>query len=235
MPEETLEDQKNIHKHLFPQKQSKAVLVYNYLREEIIAGHWNPGDRINDNDISELLNVSRISVREALSKLVQDEIVEQVQWKGYYLRQLTSKDINSFIEVRVALEQLAVTNFLNRENSSFHMKMDETINASEKLLSGKKYREYMIKDFEFHELLYRGSGNQWIQKIITNARVQINILRNRSMGDSIHFEQAAIRSISDHRKILEALKVGDLTESHRLLKDHFETHRNNIINESTNV
>ncbi len=163
------------------QKLSRGEFVYAYLKDNIIAGVWLPGDRINDKKISEHLGVNRLSVREGLSKLVQDDIVEQIQWKGYYIRKLSTEEVRSFIEVRIALEQLAIRNILKNKCNKYFDKLETAINESEKLLKEGNHVEYMKIDFSFHEILYKASGNTWIQKIISNSRILLNILRIKNM------------------------------------------------------
>ena len=99
--------------------------------------------------------------------------------------------------------------------------MADVIQAASNELEAKDHLAYMKTDFAFHELLYQASGNPWISKIISNARLIINILRNISMGDDEEqFVNAAKQSMKDHKDILNALIAGDASHAHLLMEQH---------------
>lgn len=206
--------------------KSRSKSIGEIVTRALIEGVWMPGDRINDQELSERLNVSRISVREALSSLVERRIVEKVHWKGYFVRKLTLEEIESIIEVRMVLEELAVKKLISSKAQDIYGEMQKAIDNSEQVLASSSYSEYMETDFRFHELMYEGSGNLWIKNIISDLRLHINILRNLSMKTD--YRKAAALSIHDHRDILEKLAVGDEAGAVELLRAHFSTHLRNI-------
>ena len=216
-------------------KQSKSALVYEYLVEGIITGVWKPGDQLSDKDIAETLGINRLSVRESLSRLIQDGIVEQKRWKGYYIAKISPQDVLSLVQVRVALEQLALKLLLEKpvsELQPYFLRMEEVIEHAANELDKKNYNAYMKIDFQFHELIYLASGNPIIKKFIESIQISTNIMRNISMGkNNDNIEISAKKSMYDHKLILEALKANDLTEAQELLNQHLaDTFLNNVIN-----
>ncbi|MCP4756771.1 MAG: GntR family transcriptional regulator [Proteobacteria bacterium] len=93
--------------------------MYSYVKESILHGRWEPGDCIDDLQLSKELGVSRISVREALSKLAENRILHRQHWKGFHVRELSWDEIESIIDVRMSLEHLALEKCLERMNSGF--------------------------------------------------------------------------------------------------------------------
>jgi DNA-binding GntR family transcriptional regulator len=205
-------------------KLSRAEEVYNYLIEGIINGVWLAGDRINDKDLSEHLGVNRLSVREALSRLIQDDVVKQEQWKGYYLRTITPEDVKHLVDVRITLEQLAIKLLLEKEaveNTFYFTEMEAVIDKAVETMDKGDHSLYMKIDFRFHELIYEASGNPIIGKIIGYTRILTGIMRNISMGKGAdQFEKAALKSMRDHREILQAFRKGDLQEAQTLMMEH---------------
>lgn len=203
---------------------NKAEEVYQFLMEGITSGVWVPGDRINDKEVSEHLGINRLSVREGLSRLIQDDIVEQIQWKGYYIRNITPEEVQAFVDVRIVLEQLTIKYIVKRKlgtDDPLFVELESVIEESALKLESKDHTAYMKIDFSFHEILYKISGNPWINKIIGSSLLIINILRNISMGENdIEFEKAAIQSMKDHKDILEALRNSDEDLAHSLMEQH---------------
>ena len=212
---------------------TKASAVCEIVKEGITSGFWLPGDRINDKELSEKLGVSRISVREALAILVESQLVERVQWKGYFLRKLTLREVKSIIEIRIALEQLAIKSVMRKKDGSLYARLGESIDAAEAAIQSGNHVQYMATDFRFHDLIHEASGNTWIKTIIANLRVTINILRNMSM--MVDFTKAAQASTVDHRRILAAMESGKLKEALKALRDHMKTHYRNIAWEHRNL
>jgi len=205
---------------------SRSENIRILITKALFEGHWLPGDRINDEDLSTELRVSRISVREALSFLVERRIVEKVHWKGYFVRKLSLEEIESIVEVRIAIEELAIRKLMQKKVPGVFEKMKDAIDSAEKLIDSSTYMEYMDRDFRFHELIYEASGNVWIKNIIGDLRVHINLLRNLSMESS--FVDAARISITEHRELLKQLIKGNRTRAMQILRAHFETHLSNI-------
>lgn len=205
-------------------KLSKSDIVYEFLLNGIINAKWLPGDRINDKEIAEHLGVNRLAAREALSRLVQDEVVEQEPWKGYHIREITEDVVRSMVEVRIALEELAMTLLLKKDpalQKKYFARMRQIINESSYHLERNDHVKYMEIDFRFHELLYEASGNLMIAKIITTTRITTSIMRNLSMGKDIEeFIEAARASIQDHEQLLQALEAGNLKKACAILQEH---------------
>ncbi|WP_320128805.1 GntR family transcriptional regulator [uncultured Sphaerochaeta sp.] len=219
-----LQDNPKIIEVPIDNQQRKADYLYAYLRNQIIQQTWSPGDRINDKEISETTKISRLSVREALGRLITDDIVEQKQWKGYFLRKFSPKEVRDLTSVRIALEQLALDNICkltDMQLADYCALMNSTINFSEAALDNQENSKYMVTDFHFHEILYEASGNPMIAQFINNIMLKINIMRNISMGKKeSDFIQAGKKSIYDHRRITEALANRNKTEACDLLYVH---------------
>jgi DNA-binding GntR family transcriptional regulator len=208
---------------------SKASAIYNIIKEGIVSGTWLPGDRINDKELSEKLGVSRLSVREALSKFVESHLVDRVQWKGFFLHKLTLKEAKSIIEIRIALEELAIKSVMRKKDPGLYAQLEKAIDDAEAAIKSGSHSEYMSTDFRFHDLIHAASGNEWITTIIGNLRITINILRNMSM--MVDFEEAALESTADHRRILAHMREGKVKEAVKSLRDHMRTHYLNIVQE----
>ena len=205
---------------------SRADGVYAELKKGILAGRWRPGERINDQEIAVQFGVSRASVREALTKFVENRVVERVHWKGFYVRNITLEEIESIIEVRVALEELSLRHLMDRWTQEMVDQLKFAIEDSERALHTGSHDEYLDKDFEFHELIYRYSGIEWVRIIISNLNVVINLARDLSMRKD--FYEAAKASIHDHRDMLFYVQNKDLSGLLSSFRRHMDTHLQNM-------
>jgi DNA-binding GntR family transcriptional regulator len=207
-------------------KQSKSEYVYNFLVDGIMSGNWDFGDRINDKLVSEQLGVNRLAVREALSRLIENDVVEQQHWKGYFVKAYKEQDIKSFLDIRIALESLAMSTFLSKPDEykiPYFEKFQENIENQKKSIESSKadHSFYLDIDYLFHEILYEASGNPLISKVVGNLRIITNLLKSVAMGrENGDFFESVEGAIHDHEQMLEAFKNNDLIKALEALNYH---------------
>ena len=83
-------------------------VVFRALRQAILRGELKPGERLMEIRLANQLGVSRTPIREAIRMLELDGLVIMVPRKGAQVAQITEKDLNDVLEVRLGLEELAV-------------------------------------------------------------------------------------------------------------------------------
>jgi len=171
-------------------KTSRAEDIVAIVKEGIVSGYCKPEEKINDLDLSERLGVSRLTVREALSKLVERGLVEKKHWKGYAVRKLSWEEITALIDVRLALEELALRDVIRRMTPRVVAELESSVIASRAVIAEEKYGEFFGTDYVFHEIMYRESGNPWIPEILTDLHVLIGIIRFISQAE--HLDKVAM-------------------------------------------
>ena len=85
-------------------------VVFNTLRKAILKGELKPGERLMEIALAERLGVSRTPVREAMRKLELEGLVVMIPRRGAQVANITEKDLNDVLEVRIALENLSIEN-----------------------------------------------------------------------------------------------------------------------------
>ena len=83
-------------------------VVFNTLRKAILKGELKPGERLMEIALVERLGVSRTPVREAMRKLELEGLVVMIPRRGAQVANITEKDLNDVLEVRIALENLSI-------------------------------------------------------------------------------------------------------------------------------
>ena len=83
-------------------------VVFNTLRQAILKGELKPGERLMEIALAERLGVSRTPIREAMRKLEQEGLVVMIPRRGAQVANITEKDLNDVLEVRIALENVAI-------------------------------------------------------------------------------------------------------------------------------
>lgn len=184
-------------------------IVFEYLRNSILNGELEPGERLMELQLAQQLGVSRTPIREAIRKLELEGLVEMIPRKGAYVAHVSIKDILDVLEVRMFLEGLAA--YLAAERM-----LDEEIDNLKEIM--KKFedgietmeKEEMIElDNKFHDLIIKGSKNNKLLQIVQSLQEQFQRFRviyfneYTEHEDLIKFHRAIVKSI-DSRKPKEA-------------------------------
>jgi DNA-binding GntR family transcriptional regulator len=209
-------------------RESRGENIAAIIKDGIVKGFWKPGDPISDLELSKQLGVSRTSVREALSRLVENRIVERIHWKGYYVKELSWPEVESLVEIRKALENIAFSRVMANMPPTLLDQLESCIEAQQECINTDDRDGFMIVDPQFHELVYEASGNHWIPYILDNSLTLLNILR--SLDKRNDFTDAAQWSVDQHWGILATMRSGDAKETLRLLNEHIELHKERLRN-----
>jgi DNA-binding GntR family transcriptional regulator len=197
-------------------KKSRAEHLSEYIREKIIQGQWALGDRIDDQKLADELGVSRISIREALSKLVESRILYKQHWKGFFLTKPDWTQTESIIEIRGLLEELALKKCMEKKDSSLTGLLEDGIRQSEADLEKGDKAAFFKSDFLFHEILYEASGNEWVNHFSRQIKHFIDLLRIMDKEDQ--FQEVAAMSIEEHKAILEMIRIDDTGKALELMR-----------------
>ena len=84
-------------------------VVFNTLRQAILKGELEPGERLMEIQLAEALGVSRTPVREGYERTGNGRFVIMIPRRGTYVSDLSLKDITQVFEIRTVMEELAAS------------------------------------------------------------------------------------------------------------------------------
>ncbi len=194
-------------------------IVFQTLRNAIITGELQPGERLMETQLAEKLGVSRTPIREAIRKLELEGLVIMVPRKGAQVAQFTEKDIQDVLEVRAALEALAAKLACKRMDDRSFLKLQLAIAEYSYAAKNKDLETMIEKDVEFHDIICNATQNDKLIQLFTNLKEQVNryritYLKNVEDSDTVEAE---------HLAILEALKNKDEEVASALASQHIHT------------
>jgi DNA-binding GntR family transcriptional regulator len=199
--------------------------VYQALKEMIIIQEIPPGEKLDEDSLARQLGVSRTPVRESLCRLENEGIVKIIPRRGAFIVTHSKESINEILSVREVLEGLSA-----REAVS-HI-TDATLEVLESL-SGKfsesnvrvLSKEYLQADVKFHKTIIEQSKNEWLNSLMNILNDHIQMLRLRT----VTLQGRPEHSLSEHRKILGALKARDPLLAESLMREHINNVRESYL------
>jgi DNA-binding GntR family transcriptional regulator len=180
-----------------------STLVADRLREMITRGSLAPGERLKEADLAESMAVSRGPIREAISILEREGLIESQRHRGARVITLTFDDIEEVYSLRLAVERLAMERCATRMNDAVLAAMDDAIARMKALTDGDD--DHVALDLEFHDLVYRAADHVRLQRTWSLLRSQVAMFLNARL-DREHFRATAW---SEHAELRDALASGD--------------------------
>ena len=186
-------------------------VVFNTLREAILKGELKPGERLMELQLAAKLGVSRTPIREAIRMLEQEGLAVTIPRRGAEVAKMTEKDMNDVLQVREALDELAVSIACELITEEELEKLEKATQDFEKALVTGDIKQIAEADIEFHDIIYQASRNPKLVNILNNLREQIYRYRIQYLKDEKNYTNL----LEEHREILEGLtkKDKELVES----------------------
>jgi len=194
---------------------SLGEYVRDQVREAIETGRFLPGQRIRENDVAEMLNVSRTPVREALRHLEAEGLLSFVPWRGVVVAELDSQQVVELYKVRASLEGLAAAlaaQHIGETELALLEALQDRSEASEDPV------ELAQLNKRFHEAIYNASHNRYLTQNLQALRSALALLRGTTYSSPGRRENAN----REHRDLLNAIRARDATAAERIAREHLK-------------
>ena len=213
--------------YVFPMNEYLPLrdVVFNTLRQAILKGELKPGERLMEISLAQKLGVSRTPIREAIRKLELEGLVIMVPRKGAEVADITEKDLKDVLEVRTALEELAIELAIDKmtEEDLFALKQ-----ANKNFILCTQTDD-LVKlaqsDVAFHEIIYIATDNKRLNQIISNLSEQMYRYRFEYIKD----KNAHGILVKEHQAIIDALESKNLEAAKAAIRLHVDNQEKNIL------
>lgn len=128
----------------------------------IIQGHYEPGERIHEQELADNFGVSRGPVRDALRLLERDGFVQISARRGTNVTQLTPKEVIDVFNVRISLLGLAARLVAEQQDRQVLAELESRISALRQLSKTADVDRYLAAIYELNRLLPQASGNRYL-------------------------------------------------------------------------
>lgn len=195
------------------QRDKLSNKVYSILKDMIVDYRFNPGSRINIEEMSKQLGVSRTPVWEAIAKLEREGLVQNVPNRGVFMAVLSAEDALDLYAVRSVLEGMAARLAADRMDDITLQKMQKCLEKQGPVCEKQDVIAYSRLDFEFHGAVYDACGNSFLKDVLT-------LIKNKMRPINMHIQPILPLLYNDHIKLLQALKTHNAEDAERILVEH---------------
>mgnify|MGYP005996817331 FL=1 len=206
--------------------QSLITQIYNKLKKSLINGDLKPGEKLKIDSLKDKYNSGHTPIREALTSLVKDGLVERIEQKGFVASNVSMKHFNEILKTRIWIEEIAIKKSM--ENKKGLEVWEENLILLNHRLNKKDWTEKYNPDNpdswemmhkKFHISLISRSGSDFLTKFCEqlydqNLRFRFLLIKNKKN----YFKKSGNK---EHQDILNAVLSRDIDRSQKSLVKHY--------------
>lgn len=212
------------------ERHTLAEQVYASLKKAMLEGDLRPGERVKELEIARSLGASRTPVREALSRLEQEGLVQPFPSGGLTVVELSSNDIEQLYGLLKVVEPYACELALENITEKQLEKLESICARAEELPKEDNERRIDLNR-RFHEMLIEVTGHRRLIELVTNLRSAMQPYRVITMN-SPEFQSSPEflgLMVRDHTEIAQALRARDKERLIGLVHAHDEVAKRSLI------
>ena len=200
-------------------------VVFKTLRQAILKGELEPGERLMEIQLAERLGVSRTPIREAIRKLELEGLVLMIPRKGAEVAKISESNLRDVLEVRRSLEELAAELACQRMDAEALKDLEDAQKAFIQAVESGETMTMAEADEHFHDVIYMGTDNTRLVQILNNLREQMYRYRLEYIKDA---DKRQILMV-EHEHILKALTLRHIQEAKMAVREHIDNQEITIL------
>lgn len=196
--------------------------IADVVRERILKGEYEIGEKIKENQIATELRVSRTPIREAFKLLENEGLIDYIPNRGCFAKGFTQQDVDDIYAVREALEELAVTWAVERITPEEVTALEEECDLMEFYTKKKDRKKVLELNSSFHDIIYTAARSRFLAQVLRSYKEYIDKTRK-----AIFYEQSYLEAIlAEHRLILDGIRERDKEKAIDAIRKHLKASQN---------
>lgn len=201
-------------------------VVFKALRQAILKGELEPGERLMELQLADKLGVSRTPIREAIRMLELEGLVLMIPRKGAEVAEISEKNLIDVLEVRGSLEGLAMKLACERRTEDDIERLMEAEAVFGVAVGGKNLMRMAEADEAFHDVIYEATGNLKLLQMLGNLREQMYRYRLEYIKDANQRQ----RLLKEHEIIIDSIKRQDYELARKVIIEHVSNQEKTVLN-----
>ena len=189
------------------------------LRESILTGELQPGEKVNQVQIARAFGVSRGPLREALSTLQEEGLIENIPYRGTFVVELTNENIREIFSVRGVLESFAIRLVIQQGSPHNLERLRSVTRQMQQAAQAWDVKRTDELDMEFHQVIIESAQHNLLLQMWQSLASSVRLC----LAQGHRAYEAADDIMGTHPAIFEAIEAKDTALATRLLEEHIQS------------
>ena len=209
------------------EKSTKTLIedAYHKIKQMIFQQKVIPGQRLVYSDLSEMLDMSRTPIINALNRLEQEGFLVSEAFRGFQVKPIDLQEAWDLFGVREALETYAVKQAIERSDPNDMKILEEKLRNHESYMPDRYDRKKFLVDAEFHLQIASMTRNRSLEKML---RINLEHVNLRFRLDNCDTDRMPVAA-QEHRDLVKTIKKKDVLKSVEIVKMHVRRGRDTCI------
>jgi DNA-binding GntR family transcriptional regulator len=197
---------------------AKSERLFEILKKRIVHLEYSPGQVLNETEIASEFGLSRTPVRKAFEQLKNANLMEIIPRYGAQVAPIDFKYMKSVFEVDRQLEGFAAKLAVDRITNEKIAELEAIIERIKNYDIEKEYKQIIIEDEKFHEIIFKSCGNPCLVEILGNLHMHTErlwIYVQKEITDANLF-------LDTMPQIVQAIKVRDAERAEKEVQKHID-------------
>ncbi len=204
------------------EKVTAATVIYTQIKNDLLRGEFPAGSRLSIRDLADRYETSINPVREALSRLSAERIVDQREQRGFAVPVVTDDDLRELVKTRCWLEEIAIRESIANTDENYVLNIVTTFHrlAHTQYLGpdGLPNPAWEDRHRAFHLALIANCGSSWLLSFCDDLMFQAT--RARYLAVTTRNDANRLRN-DEHEALMNAAINGDADLAADLIKAHY--------------
>lgn len=188
------------------------------LRAAIRNGFLKPGTRLIERDLAERLGMSRIPIREAIQRLVDEGLARKLPHRGAQVYTPTRHEIEEICSLRVVLERFVAERVIERWQPHYEIELRQIVQSMRQAGSQHDLQDVYAQDYRFHHTLWEIANHSMMIEVLSTLRARISRFLYEANG-ALPMTELEMH-INGHNKLIDVLLSGDVGQAQDSFMHH---------------
>ena len=217
-----------------------ATAAYDRIRELLAAGEFPPGCHLVNHELSRRIGVGVTPVREAVTRLASEGLLEHLPGAGMFVRQPTTADVLQLFDLRAVLEPFAIQQAAeHRTEGDLHaagallaeefLVIRDVAAMPDRCANNEQVKRWLLIERRFHGLILESARNPWLAKAAADVSLLAIVFSAEQTFSATDMSVGLlIRSWRDHRRLVRLVRRRRGEEAADLMRRHLATGRQSL-------
>ena len=207
--------------------QTLADQATERLRNAIHRGSLPPGAQLVERELADKLGMSRVPVREAIQRLVEDGLVKKTAHRGTLVYLPSQREIEEITSVRIVLEQLVAERVIQRWNTEHEATLRAIVDQIRVAAQSRNRRRLAELDTEFHTTTWHIADHSVLTEMTSSLRQRITRLLFETIALMPDGELSG--AVTSHKRLIAAFKRGQVAAAKQEMSRHISAAKDRIL------